>query len=656
MKRNRLFFILFTVIMTVSNAQWKKANTPSGGIILTLFAKGDSIFAGTDGGGVYLSTNDGTNWSLLNPGMTDVSINSIAAYGKNIYAATYEGIYLSTNNGASWSTANNGLTNETIRSIIVKGTDVFVGTYDGIFVSKDTASSWTAINKGLTSTNVWLLYNCGENIFAQTNDGGLFVSKNNGESWTSASIGGHYALAMYDKGGSIFVGANDGLFVSADNGLSWKAAGLEGYTIFALAVCDSIIFAGTKEDGVFMSNDDGVSWTAVSNGLSNKCIMSLVVSDTNVYAGTSGDGVFSFVKNDSSWTLKSDGISEISVSSFAVKESNIFASTNNGIFLSSDYGTSWTPINIGEGIYVPGPLVVSDNNLIAASNSVYVSSDDGKKWEKTNLESYVNSFAKCRTKVFASTEHALYQSVDNGVSWAVVNTGIRNARFYSLCASGDTIFAGGTEDNGFESIISTDGGENWTSAGSRFICSSAMFKSNIYISGSENAFKSSDNGASWTVVSNLLGFNSFVTNGTTIFVGTNDGVNVSEDSGENWISWNANLTNTNVTSIVINNADVIVGTRDKGIWKRSLSVMTRIEEINTTKCTNIFPNPTKDYIAVTLNENATVEIFTMQGQLLKKKQVSPTDNIISVNELTSGSYVVRIKNSTNVYSEILIVE
>jgi hypothetical protein len=84
--------------------------------------------------------------------------------------------------------------------------------------------------------------------------------------------------------------------------------------------------------------------------------------------------------------------------------------------------------------------------------------------------------------------------------------------------------------------------------------------------------------------------------------------------------------------------------------------VTVFDKVNSNERITFYPNPAKDYIKITTNENATVEILTIQGLLLKKKQVSPTDNIITINELTSGSYVVRIVSGTNVFSEILIIE
>jgi hypothetical protein len=83
---------------------------------------------------------------------------------------------------------------------------------------------------------------------------------------------------------------------------------------------------------------------------------------------------------------------------------------------------------------------------------------------------------------------------------------------------------------------------------------------------------------------------------------------------------------------------------------------TKITNFDQNEKIKIYPNPAKDFIKVNITEKATVEILSMQGQLLKKKQLSPTQNSITVNELTLGSYMVKITCNAEVHSEILIIE
>ncbi len=55
--------------------QWIQTNGPYGGI--KCFAmSGSNLFAGTSGG-VFLSTNSGTNWNAVNTGLTNTDVNAL---------------------------------------------------------------------------------------------------------------------------------------------------------------------------------------------------------------------------------------------------------------------------------------------------------------------------------------------------------------------------------------------------------------------------------------------------------------------------------------------------------------------------------------------------------------------------------------------------
>ena len=82
---------------------------------------GSTIFAGTDGSGVYLSTNNGSNWVASN-GSTG-KIYSFVTSGNNIFAGSDNGVFLSTNNGGSW--VNIGLSY--VSSLAIGGNYIYAG-------------------------------------------------------------------------------------------------------------------------------------------------------------------------------------------------------------------------------------------------------------------------------------------------------------------------------------------------------------------------------------------------------------------------------------------------------------------------------------------------------------------------------------------------
>jgi hypothetical protein len=224
---------LLVLFAHAARAQWVQTNGPGGGNIWALAISGSNIFAGTAGGGVFLSTDNGTSWTAVNSGLTDNTVWSLAVNGKNIFAGTLgRGVFLSTNNGANWTAANSGLPSQEIYT---------PPAYDEIF---DPIQS---------------LAMCGSNVLAGTAGlirSGIFLSTSNGTSWTQV-----------ESGRTAYVGVQ------------------------SFAVSGSSVFAGTGS-GVFLSTNNGTSWSAVNTDLTDTVIWSLAVSGSNIFAGTYGNGAW----------------------------------------------------------------------------------------------------------------------------------------------------------------------------------------------------------------------------------------------------------------------------------------------------------------------------------------------------------------------------
>ena len=80
--------LIFLVLSNTANAQWVQTNGPFGGTINSLVVSGTNIFAGTFGGGVFLSTDNGSNWTAVNNGLTNTDVRSLLVSGTNIFAGT----------------------------------------------------------------------------------------------------------------------------------------------------------------------------------------------------------------------------------------------------------------------------------------------------------------------------------------------------------------------------------------------------------------------------------------------------------------------------------------------------------------------------------------------------------------------------------------
>jgi photosystem II stability/assembly factor-like uncharacterized protein len=113
-------------------------------------------------------------------------------------------------------------------------------------------------------------------------------------------------------------------------------------------------------------------------------------------------------------------------------------------------------------------------------------------------------------------------------------------------ANGTHVYAG-TQSNGL--FVSHDNGDSWTQNVDVIqtytsITGITAFGSNVFVSGNNNIYMSSDYGVNWSQVNSALPFGnlySFAINGTNIFAGTTPGVFLSTDSCKNWISLNNGL-------------------------------------------------------------------------------------------------------------------
>jgi hypothetical protein len=277
----------------------------------------------------------------------------------------------------------NGPDKGTVMCFLVNGSNLFAGTVDrGVSLSTNNGISWTEVNTGLIDTalaysqRINALAMIGSNLFAGSStfigSGGVFLSTNNGASWSTVNTG----LTKLDirsfavNGSNLFAGTDGGVFLSTNNGTSWTAVntGLTNTYITSFAVKDSNLFAGTNGGGVFLSTNNGTSWSAVNNGLTNLSISALAVNGSHLFAGTWDDGVFLSTNNGTNWTNVKIGLDFIFVTSFAVHGSNLFAGTvYGGVFLSTDNGTSWAAVNIGLTQLSVNALIVSGSNLFAGT-------------------------------------------------------------------------------------------------------------------------------------------------------------------------------------------------------------------------------------------------------------------------------------------------
>lgn len=303
--------ICFFLFSNHAFGQWVRTAGLQAGCVRALAARGGSIYAGTDSGGVFLSTNDGTSWIGTGDGLTNKSISALAACGGDLFAGTSGGgVFISRDSGASWTGVNNGLTDTLIRALMTKGGDLFAATNGG-YVTIGPSTGYR---------------------------GGVFRTENNGLSWTSVMYKNSYMVTCLCAGDSAVVAGTNGggVFFSRNNGATWSElnSGLGTMLIQAVAFSGKSLFAVTYdpscEDGsVFRTTIDGAFWSFANSGLTNQDVRSFCVSGGTVFAATDG-GIFVTMNDGESWLSINDGLDEKAVLSLCASDSIVFAGTDSG--------------------------------------------------------------------------------------------------------------------------------------------------------------------------------------------------------------------------------------------------------------------------------------------------------------------------------------
>lgn len=108
------------------------------------------IFAGTNSGVFQLN---GFSWDEKNIGLTNTNVMALAETNGYLIAGTSQGsiggIYISTDNGNNWTFS---LNDAWVTSILTIGSNILVGSHgNGVWRSTNYGNNWTQINEGFTT-------------------------------------------------------------------------------------------------------------------------------------------------------------------------------------------------------------------------------------------------------------------------------------------------------------------------------------------------------------------------------------------------------------------------------------------------------------------------------------------------------------------------
>jgi photosystem II stability/assembly factor-like uncharacterized protein len=340
-----------------------------------------------------------------------------------------------------------------------------------------------------------------DRILLGTSSGLLFLSENNGASWSRFAHlgpGDHYVLdnIAFDPTDSkiIYVAAwsvdeqnNGDLFRSKDGGKNWQLIqAMRGHSIRAFAIAESnpkILTAGALE-GVFRSFDGGDTWQQISpvGHPDIKNIESIAVDrkDSNIiYAGT-WHLPWKTTDGGKTWSnIKQGVIDDSDVFSIIIdfnNANNVYASACSGIYKSESAGTLFHKVQgipkTARRTRVLQQDPVSANTVYAGTTEgLWKTVDGGKTFKLISPPNYIVNDVmidpRNASHVLVATDRSgVMMSNDGGQTFRASNAGYSHRQVSSVVVDRNdagTAYAAVLNDKEFGGVFVThNAGSSWT--------------------------------------------------------------------------------------------------------------------------------------------------------------------------------------------------
>ena len=265
-----------------------------------------NIYAGSDQGAIFASTDGGQHWLARNTGLpvvTAINVLTFDSPGKKLYAATGNGIFVSADGAQHWNSVgppSSGLPRDNYTALAFDLNNVhiiYAGTANhGVLVSKDGGTSWSSASSDVPfhRINSLAFDSSAHRLWAAT-DVGIYRSDDGGTTWQAFNSGLPANLTIYTvqpaaiSGGLpdlVFAGTNHGFFISQNAGAQWATSqepfpGLSVYQLLVDFQTPTTVFAATSV-GAFRSDDSGQNWGVAGPGLPGAApVYALALGATN---------------------------------------------------------------------------------------------------------------------------------------------------------------------------------------------------------------------------------------------------------------------------------------------------------------------------------------------------------------------------------------
>lgn len=322
---------------------------------------------------IHRSSNGGTNWANITNGYgggtTHVDQHNMEFHPTDVnivYAVNDGGVYKSTNRGTNFVNMNTNLNITQFYRIASNPSDpaqILGGTQDNGTQQTRGTLYWTGVYGG-DGGEVCFQSQNNNVILGETQNNGVFRSTNGGYNFSSATSGltgsGSWVAPLLSHPDSIGImyTARGQVFKTINNASSWTAisTGTSG-TIREMAISKSkpSVMYASSGSSIFKSINRGYTFTNVTTGLPGKTITSININpidDNDVlitHSGFGGAKVYRTTNGGLNWVSIFGDLPDSPVNDGmfyypGFSTNIILAATDIGVFMTTNNGTNWTEI------------------------------------------------------------------------------------------------------------------------------------------------------------------------------------------------------------------------------------------------------------------------------------------------------------------------
>ncbi len=259
---------------------------------------------------------------------------------------------------------------------------------------------------------------------------------------------------------------------------------------------------------------------AQTNGPFGSDVNAFASLDSTLFVATE-EGIFLSSDTGATWTDRSEGLPSVLTQYLVTMGTELFAASDSNISYSLDHGATWVPTAWHFGgianLYAHDSTIYAIGAILGAYTlCLYCSTDQGVTWTSSPIPSteYTGGILWCDSVLFYATSGGLFRSTDNGNTWNLSDSGIYTT--YGIGSGipfehdGVILAAFGDVVGGIDIYRSTDRGVSWKIALINAIDVSAGFTAigNTLYGGStysNTIYTTTDDGDTWASHEEFLG-------------------------------------------------------------------------------------------------------------------------------------------------------